>query len=188
MTYQLVLSGHGMEIVTGSISKETYNYFKSNQISIEDFVSGSVTVPQHLMPLKENAWFECDDVAHLHNVEFQEKNKLIISKNEKVIHELNLDTNTLEKLDIEVDYDEIYIAEAASDTYRFMGKSYEKGTFFSTHIDEKTFDIKQIKIMNHWSRTNLLNTFNPQDQSWHQQLITRGNKVFKAAQDYLKEL
>ena len=46
----------------------------------------------------------------------------------------------------------------------------------------------QIKIMNHWSRTNLLNTFNPQDQSWHQQLITRGNKVFKAAQDYLKEL
>ena len=42
--------------------------------------------------------------------------------------------------------------------------------------------------MNHWSRTNLLNTFNPQDQSWHQQLITRGNKVFKAAQDYLKEL
>tara|TARA_Y100000996_G_C22512973_1_gene639202 strand:+ start:161 stop:316 length:156 start_codon:yes stop_codon:yes gene_type:complete len=45
MTYQLVLSGHGMEIVTGSISKETYNYFKSNQISIEDFVSGSVTVP-----------------------------------------------------------------------------------------------------------------------------------------------
>ena len=27
-----------------------------------------------------------------------------------------------------------------------MGKSYEKGTFFSTHIDEKTFDIKQIKI------------------------------------------
>ena len=46
----------------------------------------------------------------------------------------------------------------------------------------------QIKIMNHWSRTNLLNTFNPKDQSWHQQLITRGNKVFKAAQDYLKEL
>ena len=146
MTYQLVLSGHGMEIVTGSISKETYNYFKSNQISIEDFVSGSVTVPEHLMPFKENAWFECDDVAHLHNVEFQENNKLIISKNEKVIHELNLDTSTLEKLDIEVDYDEIYIAEAASDTYRFIGKSYEKGTFFSTHIDEKTFDIKQIKI------------------------------------------
>ena len=103
MTYQLVLSGHGMEIVTGSISKETYNYFKSNQISIEDFVSGSVTVPQHLMPFKENAWFECDDVAHLHNVEFQEKNKLIISKNEKVIHELSLDTSTLENLDIEVD-------------------------------------------------------------------------------------
>ena len=146
MTYQLVLSGHGMEIVTGSISKETYNYFKSNQISIEDFVSGSVAVPKHLMPFKENAWFECDDVAHLHNVEFQEKNKLIISKNEKVIHELSLDTSTLENLDIEVDYDEIYIAEAASDTYRFIGKSYEKGTFFSTHIDEKTFDIKQIKI------------------------------------------
>ena len=58
MTYQLVLSGHGMEIVTGSISKE-------------DFVSGSVTFPEHLMPFKENEWFECDDVAHLHNVEFQ---------------------------------------------------------------------------------------------------------------------
>ena len=94
MTYQLVLSGHGMEIVTGSISKETYNYFKSNQISIEDFVSGAVTVPEHLKPFNENAWFECDDVAHLHNVEFQEKNKLIISKNEKVIHELNLEQHS----------------------------------------------------------------------------------------------
>jgi len=144
--HQLELIGTGMELVTGNISKETFNYFKSNEISIEDFISGSVTIPKHLLPFKENAWFECDDIAHLHNVEFQEKNKLIISKNEIVIHEISLDTSTLENLDIEVDYDEIYIAEADSDTYWFMGKSYEKGTFFITNIDEEAFDIKNIKI------------------------------------------
>jgi len=44
----------------------------------------------------------------------------------------------------------------------------------------------QNKILNHWSRKNLLNTFNPKDSVWQEKLISRGNTVFKIAQDYIK--
>ena len=43
-------------------------------------------------------------------------------------------------------------------------------------------------IMNHWSRKNLLNTFNPNNKRWQQDLISRGNTVFKSVQEYLSKL
>ena len=42
--------------------------------------------------------------------------------------------------------------------------------------------------MNHWSRTNLLKTFNPKDSIWQQKLIDRGLTVFKISERYLKNL
>ena len=40
-------------------------------------------------------------------------------------------------------------------------------------------------ILNHWSRRNLLNTFNPEDSVWQEKLINRGNDVFRIAQRYI---
>lgn len=42
------------------------------------------------------------------------------------------------------------------------------------------------EILNHWSRNNLLNTFNPEDSIWQEKLINRGNAVFKIAQSYIE--
>ena len=42
------------------------------------------------------------------------------------------------------------------------------------------------EILNHWSRNNLLRTFNPEDSIWQEKLINRGNTVFKIAQSYLE--
>ena len=46
----------------------------------------------------------------------------------------------------------------------------------------------QVKVMNHWSRTNLLKTFNPKDSTWQNKLIERGLTVFKISERYLKNL
>ena len=46
----------------------------------------------------------------------------------------------------------------------------------------------QVKVMNHWSRTNLLKTFNPKDSIWQKKLIDRGLTVFKISERYLKNL
>ena len=43
------------------------------------------------------------------------------------------------------------------------------------------------EILNHWSRNNLLRTFNPDDPIWQEKLISRGNAVFKIAQGHLKK-
>ena len=40
-------------------------------------------------------------------------------------------------------------------------------------------------ILDHWSRKNLLNTFNPKDSVWQEKLINRGNEVFEIAQSYI---
>ena len=40
-------------------------------------------------------------------------------------------------------------------------------------------------ILNHWSRKNLLSTFNPEDAVWQEKLINRGYEVFKIAQSYI---
>ena len=43
----------------------------------------------------------------------------------------------------------------------------------------------QLAIMDHWSRNNLLRTFNPDNQNWHESLIMRGKFVFNRAIEYL---
>ena len=52
MTYQLELSGYGVEIVVGTISKETFNYFLSNNIDMQDFINGNVEIPKELKPFE----------------------------------------------------------------------------------------------------------------------------------------
>ena len=146
MTYQIELSGYGMEIVVGTISKDSYNYFLSNNIDIHNFIYSSIDVPKEVKPFNNEAWFECDDIAHLHNLIFEEKNKLIIKKDENIIQDISLETEGLEELGIEVDYQEFYINEAPSETYWFIGESYEKGTFFSANIDEEEFKMNQLRI------------------------------------------
>ena len=46
----------------------------------------------------------------------------------------------------------------------------------------------QLKVMRHWSRKNLLKTFNPEDNNWQLKLVDRGITVFKTAQNYLEKL
>ena len=42
-----------------------------------------------------------------------------------------------------------------------------------------------LDIMKHWSRNNLLRTFNPDSRKWHESLIVRGKIVFNRAVEYL---
>ena len=59
-------------------------------------------------------------------------------------------------------------------------RSENKWTNFN---DEK--DI--VNVRKHWSRSDLLHVFNPEDPIWQEKLISRGNIVFNIALDYLLE-
>ena len=40
-------------------------------------------------------------------------------------------------------------------------------------------------LMQHWTRKKLLNTFNPNDYEWHENIISRGQEVFKLTRKHL---
>jgi len=42
-------------------------------------------------------------------------------------------------------------------------------------------------VLDHWSRKNLLNTFNPEDSVWQEKIINRGIEIFNIAQSYIGE-
>ena len=44
-----------------------------------------------------------------------------------------------------------------------------------------------VNVKKHWSRSDLLHVFNPEDPIWQEKLISRGNIVFNIALDYLLE-
>ena len=81
MKYSLELIGIGLEIVVGKISNDTYNYFAKNNLSIQNYINGLVQIPKKYQPFENDAWFECDNICHLHNVYINKNNKILIKEN-----------------------------------------------------------------------------------------------------------
>lgn len=145
--YTIEIIGSGLEIVVGKIKPKIFEYFSSNKINIKDYINETVEVPKKFRPFDKDAWFECDDICHLHNAYFAKTSKLIIKKNLKTITEFNLSWNNLEKHKIEFENtEEIYISEMPKKNSIFIGKSFEKGSFFVSKITSKKLDLKKLKI------------------------------------------
>lgn len=146
MKYSLELIGTGLEIVVGKISNDTYNYFAKNNLSIQNYINGLVQIPKKYQPFENDAWFECDNICHLHNVYINKNNKILIKENSKKLFELKLNWDILEKkIELE-NTQEIYVSEMKKNTCVFIGKSFEKGSFFQAAFETKKIDLKKIKI------------------------------------------
>ena len=70
-----------------------------------------------------------------------------------------------------------------------MVHHYVLSSMYPNWVGDKQSRIAEIVdeklILDHWSRKNLLNTFNPKDSVWQEKLINRGNEVFEIAQSYI---
>ena len=81
--------GYGLEIALGRIEQEVLDYFIENNVSLTDFVNGDIEIPEKYRPFESEAWFECDDIAHVHGLQLENDGKICISEGSKILAEFN---------------------------------------------------------------------------------------------------
>jgi len=157
-TYRVSLTGYGGEIVLGSVPRETYEYFRDNEIDVEEYVNswdweedGNEPVPEEHCFVEPGSWHDCDDIAHESGCEFSEYNYITVcDENGDEVWSCRLDLEELEKHGVEVEYTEEFMCSDRSDrenTVGFIGQSVEKGTFFDGDLELKApLDLSKLKI------------------------------------------
>jgi hypothetical protein len=161
MKYKITTFGNGGEAVMGFVPRESYEYFMKKKINLRDFATSedqSSTIPDQYKPFKNGAWYECDSVVHNNNVEMHYNSEFVVEdETGSTVWESNLDIVELVDAGCEVD-DEIekFASDFPSGNVLFIGKTFEKGTFFTGVIDTKDpFNPKKLKFttvnINDWS-------------------------------------
>ena len=147
MVVQIKFEGYGLEIALGRIEQEVFDYFIEKNLSLTDFVNGDIEVPEKYRPFESEAWFECDDITHVHGLQLENDGKITISEGSKILAEFNATYDELAENDIEFEEEnDFYISELTEEGPIFYGKNQEKGTFFFTEMKIENFDISKISI------------------------------------------
>ena len=141
-TYTLMLSGYGGEIVLGSVPREQYQYFRDNEIDIEDYAwdcDNEQEVPEEMQPFFPGEWHSCDDIAHESGVELCDSNYITVTdENGKEHWQCKLGYMDLTDAGAEVDESDEYLCSDREDrenTVGFVGQSIEKGCFFEGELE-----------------------------------------------------
>ena len=184
-TYTLMLSGYGGEIVLGRVPRKQYEYFRDNNIDIEEFASdwdNESEVPEEMQPFEPGSWHECDDVAHENGCELSDSNYITVSDETGEQHwQSNLGYSTLTDAGIEVDETDEFLCsdrEDRANTVGFVGQSIEKGCFFEGELElTAPFDPAKLAIsymdVEGWSLINGV-TYNGVDIEGHDGYSTNG--------------
>ena len=147
MKVQIKLEGYGLEIALGRIEQEVSDYFIEKNLSLTDFINGDTEIPEKYRPFEKEAWFECDDIAHVHGLQLENDGKISISEGGRILAEFNATYDELAENDIEFEEEnDFYISELTEEGPIFFGKNQEKGTFFFIEIEVENFDISKISI------------------------------------------
>ena len=156
-TYTVIMSGYGGEIVLGSVDRSIYNYFKENDIDLEEYAWDSDyaeenEIPEDMRPFEPGCWHDCDNISHESGVELSDYNMIYVNdENNKEVWSCSLDAEALENAGVEVECFSEDLCEDRSDrenTVGFIGQSVEKGTFFDGALDLKApFDPKKLSII-----------------------------------------
>jgi len=156
VTYTVSISGYGGEIVMGRVDKKVVDYFKENNVDLDEYATnwgepgeeGYIDVPEDLRPFEMGSWYDCDNIEHCSGAEFggayitvtDEKNNDVW--NEDLGHNLEDHGCEIECFCSE-DVDN-YIDE---ETAVFVGQSFEKGGFFEAELYLKEpFDPAKFKF------------------------------------------
>ena len=141
-TYRVMLSGYGGEIVLGSVPREQYEYFRDNEIDIEEYAwdcDNEQEVPEEMQPFTPGEWHSCDDVAHESGCELSDYNYITVTdENGKEHWACKLGYSELTDAGVEVDETEESLCSDRSDrenTVGFIGQSVEKGCFFEGELN-----------------------------------------------------
>jgi hypothetical protein len=141
--------GYGGERVLGTVSREIYDYFKENRLSISDFAwddgyAEAKEIPEDMWPFPPGSWYECDDLTHVSGVALDAGNIQIDDENGDSVYEKELGVVVDDDVQLEC-VNETYIN--TQEGVVFSGTSSEKGTFFEAEINLKMpFDPAKLTI------------------------------------------
>lgn len=136
-TYRVSMWGYGGEYVMGTISREIYDYFKDNNLSVSDFAWDSdyaeaKEIPEDMWPFQPGSWYECDNLCHANGVSMNAGTLQVDDENGNEI--LNRQLESLDGTDIELSTEGEYWIGQVDDGVVFFGRSNEKGTFFDAEL------------------------------------------------------
>lgn len=152
-TYRIEIWGYGGEHVMGHVSRDIYQYFQDNDISIEEFATNGEygdQFPIEMWPFTAGEWYECDSVCHESSAYLDQNcSVVVLDENNEEVWRSELDYSVLTDLGIEVEAEaEYYANDFDAGTCVYIGRSIEKGMFFEGDIElTSPFQPKKLKFI-----------------------------------------
>lgn len=136
-TYRVSMWGYGGETVMGTVSREIYDYFKANRLSVSDFAWDSEyaevkNIPEDMWPFTPGSWYDCDDICHTNGVSMNAGHIQVDDENGNEI--LNRQLESLDGTDIGLSTEGEHYISLVENGIVFLGRSNEKGTFFDAEL------------------------------------------------------
>ena len=134
----LEINGTGFELSLGEIDKSKFEYWKDREIPEED-----ASEKNNKFNLFRDHWTDLNDIFHDNGPAMLENTKLEIKENDKILLETYLGTQDLVGSKINFKEHKIKI----NNDYYFLGYQHDKGTFYKTELETKSFDINKLLIV-----------------------------------------
>ena len=132
------INGIGFELSLGEIDKSKFEYWKDREISEED-----ASNKNNKFNLFRDHWTDLNDIFHDNGPAMLENTKLEVKENNKIILETYLGAQDLKESKIQFKEHKIKI----DSNYYFLGYQHDKGTFYKTELETKSFDINKLLIV-----------------------------------------
>ena len=155
----LQVNGYGVETFAGTVEAATYQYFKDNDIDLEDYSSdvdwGNDTCQ---IPEEHNfgggGLYEVDDIWHVNGAYFTEGNQIeLVNSSEDILWSSNCDTESLESQGIKlicISNQEDIFDSLDLKTVVMIGRLFQLGCTFKTQFqDVENFDPNNLTIYYH---------------------------------------
>ena len=148
-TYEITISGRGVELTVGSISPEAYEFWiEQEPDALNNHIFGSPydeDDEDNLVPNEDDDrfigyWYEIDDVAHIIAAVKDYGYVTVTDEDNNVVYELDLATHDDIQIDEDIEIDDL-------ETGKYLESwSNEKGTFFVGTITVDNFDPDKLTI------------------------------------------
>ena len=128
--------GIGFELSLGEIDKSKFEYWKDKEISEEN------TNKNNEFSLFKDHWTDLSDIFHDNGPSMLENTKLEVKEDNKIILETYLGSQDLVGSKINFKEHKIKI----NNDYYFLGYQHDKGVFYKTELETKSFEIDKLLI------------------------------------------
>jgi hypothetical protein len=130
------INGIGFELSVGEIDKSKFEYWKDKEISEED------KNEDNEFSLFKDHWTDLSDIFHDNGPAMLENTKLEVKENNKIILETYLGAQDL--VGSKINFKEYKIK--INNDYYFLGYQHDKGIFYKTELETKSFEIDKLLI------------------------------------------